>query len=258
MWDENAADWTRLARAGYDRCRDLVNTPAFLDMLPKVSGLSGLDIGCGEGNNTRLVARRGAAMQAVDISATFIRHANEQEQAEPLGIHYQLASAVELPFADAAFDFATATMSLMDVPEHERVLCETFRVLKPGGFLQFSISHPCFQTPRTKWVTDENGRRVAMECGDYFQAFNGEIEEWTFGAAPPEVRANIRKFRIPRFTHTLSGWLNMVLAAGFSLEQFCEPYPSDAALATDPGLYDLRIIAYFLIIRCRKPGKPAS
>ena len=254
MWDENAADWTRLARAGYDRCRDLVNTPAFLDMLPDVSGLSGLDIGCGEGYNTRLVARRGAKMQAIDISATFVRHASEQEQAEPLGIQYQFASAVELPFADASFDFAVATMSLMDVPEHERALREAFRVLKPGGFLQFSISHPCFQTPRTNWVVDKNGRRVAMECGDYFQAFNGEIEEWTFGAAPAELRSNVRKFRIPRFTHTLSGWLNMVIAAGFSLEHFCEPFPSDAALATDPGLYDLRIIAYFLIVRCRKPA----
>jgi SAM-dependent methyltransferase len=59
-WDENAEAWIELVRAGYDRYRDGLNTPAFLAMLPNVEGLSGLDVGCGEGNNTRLVAERGA------------------------------------------------------------------------------------------------------------------------------------------------------------------------------------------------------
>src|SRR6185295_14532567 len=54
FWNENANTWTALARAGYDVYRDYVNTPAFLEMLPEVRGLEGLDIGCGEGHNTRL------------------------------------------------------------------------------------------------------------------------------------------------------------------------------------------------------------
>jgi trans-aconitate methyltransferase len=54
-WDGNAEAWTLLARAGYDVYRDHVNTPAFFAMLPDVAGLTGLDIGCGEGHNTRLL-----------------------------------------------------------------------------------------------------------------------------------------------------------------------------------------------------------
>ncbi len=42
-----------MARAGYDFYRDQFNTPAFLDLLPEVRGLHGLDVGCGEGYNTR-------------------------------------------------------------------------------------------------------------------------------------------------------------------------------------------------------------
>jgi ubiquinone/menaquinone biosynthesis C-methylase UbiE len=57
---------------------------------------------------------------------------------------YHVASAVDLPFADATFDFARAFMSFMDITETDRVLAEVRRVLKPCGFLQFSISHPCF------------------------------------------------------------------------------------------------------------------
>jgi hypothetical protein len=44
-WEANAETWTRHARAGYDIYRDGLNTPAFLDMLPPVGGLCGLDIG---------------------------------------------------------------------------------------------------------------------------------------------------------------------------------------------------------------------
>ncbi|MDQ4126507.1 MAG: class I SAM-dependent methyltransferase, partial [Actinomycetota bacterium] len=149
-WDENAEAWTELVRAGYDHYRDGLNTPAFLAMLPEVDGLRGLDVGCGEGHNTRMVARRGARMVGIDISANFVRHARGAEENHRLGIRYEVASAVGLPFDGASFDFVTAFMSLMDIPETERVLAEAFRVLRPGGFFQFSISHPCFDTPHRK------------------------------------------------------------------------------------------------------------
>jgi hypothetical protein len=68
-WEANADTWTRHARAGYDVYRDALNTPAFLAILPPVRGLLGLDIGCGEGSNTRQLAKLGASMDAIDIAA---------------------------------------------------------------------------------------------------------------------------------------------------------------------------------------------
>src|SRR5437899_12247388 len=123
-WNESAESWTKLARAGYDVYRDYLNTPAFFAMLPDVEGLEGLDIGCGEGYNTRLLAKRGARMTAIDIADVFIAHAQDAEKEDPMGIDYATASAVDLPFPDATFDFATAFMSLMDIPETVRVLAE--------------------------------------------------------------------------------------------------------------------------------------
>ena len=81
----NADVWTELSRAGYDVYRDYLNTPAFLETLPEVAGLSGLDIGCGEGHNTRRLARRDARMTAVDIAERFVAHARKAEEQEPLG-----------------------------------------------------------------------------------------------------------------------------------------------------------------------------
>ena len=65
-----------LSRAGYDVYRDYLNTPAFFAILPDVRGLIGLDIRCGEGHNTRLLAHRGARVMGIDASPTFIRYAH--------------------------------------------------------------------------------------------------------------------------------------------------------------------------------------
>ena len=253
FWNKNAEAWTKLARAGYDVYRDQLNTPAFLELLPPVTGLVGLDLGCGEGHNTRLVAKRGAAMTAIDIAATFIRHAQAEETRAPLGITYREASAVELPFADASFDFATAFMSLMDIPEIEQVLAEAFRVLRPGGFLQFSMTHPCFNPPHRRNCRDEERVTYAIEVGDYFVDARGRVDEWIFGTAPESLRRGLPMFKVPRFHRPISEWLNLLLAAGFTLEKFAEPCPSEATVRAHPLLQDAAVAAYFLHIRVRKP-----
>jgi ubiquinone/menaquinone biosynthesis C-methylase UbiE len=253
FWNANANTWTRLARAGYDIYRDYLNTPAFFEMLPNVEKLFGLDIGCGEGHNTRLLAKRGARVTAIDIAEDFIEHARQAEALDPLGIDYRNASAVALPFSDGAFDFATGFMSFMDIPELDLVLSESFRVLKPGGFLQFSISHPCFTTPHRRNLRDPNGMTYAIEVGGYYRNLEGRIDEWLFGAAPLKVRRALPKFKTPRFTRTIGQWLNLVIQTGFRLERVEEPRPCDETVRACPAMQDAQVVAYFLHVRARKP-----
>lgn len=251
-WDENADNWTSLSRQGFDRYRDLILAPAFFKMIPEISGLKGLDVGCGEGYNTRLAAEKGAIMTAIDISEKFLSWAKEKEQEKPLGITYLCRSATELSFSDNQFDFAIATMSLMDIAENDRVLSEIHRVVKPGGFFQFSISHPCFAGSNSKWLLDKDGKRIAMVVWDYFKKANGELDEWIFSNAPDELTNKMQKFRIPRFTRTLSEWLNLLIKTGFTLTEFCEPTVSNNVLEENPEIYDSCIVSNFLIIQCRK------
>ncbi len=253
-WNENAEAWTKLARAGYDVYRDHLNTPAFLAMLPPVAGLDGLDIGCGEGHNTRLIAKLGARMTALDIAEIFIRHARAEEQRAPLGITYHHASAVELPYKAASFDFAVGCMSLMDIPETADVLAEAFRVLRPGGFLQFSILHPCFNPPHRRNCRDEDNRTTGIEVGDYFVETRGRVDEWIFGTAPLAMRQRLPVFRVPRFHRPLSQWINLLIAAGFVIERCEEPRASDEAVLAHPSLQDAQVVAYFLHVRVRKAG----
>lgn len=251
-WNNNAVAWTKLARAGYDMYRDGFNTPAFMELLPDVEGRNGLDIGCGEGANTRLVAKRGASLQAVDIAATFIEAAQAEETERPLGITYQVASASQLPFPDQSFDFATSFMCLMDMPDPATALKEAYRVIRPGGFLQFNITHPCYATPHRRNLRNAEGQTYAIEVGGYFNFTAGRVDEWMFLATPAEEKAFFPTFKIPVYNWTLSQWIHMIIDAGFTLEQINEPRPSDEVVARYPDLQDAQVVAYFLHVRCRK------
>ena len=127
QWNENAVAWTALTRGGYDVYRDLVNTPAFFAMLPSIEDSLCLDLGCGEGHNTRMLANRGGRVVAVDISDSLIESATAAGQQ---GICYTLGDGEDLPFGDATFDVVTGFMSFMDASDPERVLGEAARVLR--------------------------------------------------------------------------------------------------------------------------------
>jgi 2-polyprenyl-3-methyl-5-hydroxy-6-metoxy-1,4-benzoquinol methylase len=256
-WEANAETWTRQSRAGYDIYRDAINTPAFLEMLPPVNGLNGLDVGCGEGTNTRNLARRGAAMQAVDIAPTFILRASEVEAADPLGIAYRVGDARQLPFPEAAFDFVTAFMCLMDVRDPGTALREIARILRPGGFVQFSILHPCFAPPRRRVLRDAEGNAYAIEVADYF-AVGPHVETWHFSRMPEEEKRTVPPFRVPYVHLTLAGWMDAVIGAGLVLRRFGEPMASEETAATVPEVADTRVAPLFLhVLADKKDGRGA-
>ena len=59
-WDANAPVWTDQVRKGYDYYRELLNNPSMFAFIGHIQGKSVLDAGCGEGYNTRKLARLGA------------------------------------------------------------------------------------------------------------------------------------------------------------------------------------------------------
>lgn len=246
LWDENAHVWVEASKNGFDIWRDYVNTPAFLNLLPDIKNMSGLDVGCGDAYNSRLIAQRCHFLTAIDISEKFI---NQNKVADnPANISFHQINVEDLPFPNEYFDFATAVMSFMDTADLEKVLSEIHRILTPEGFLQFSIIHPCFNEHKGKWHTNENGEKIAFLVKDYFEETQGEIHEWQHLKSPAEMKA----FRVPRFWKPLNKWINMLIQAGFFIEAICEPYADDAAIEKFPELETTRIVAHSLIIRAKK------
>ncbi len=92
--------------------RRYVEAWSFFKLIGDVSGKSVLDLGCGEGFYTRELKRRGAArVLGVDISATMIEMAKQQENEHALGIEYVCSDVKEMP-DPGEFDLVVAAYLL--------------------------------------------------------------------------------------------------------------------------------------------------
>jgi len=236
-WDDNARRWADDVRAGRDLFREFYTFPAFLEFMPPVAGRRVIDLGCGEGSNTRRFAALGARVTAIDLSSELIALARAEEQRAPLGIRYEVTSFADLEgIADESFDVALSTMALMDGPDFGAAMRQAWRVLAPGGALCFNVLHPCFMTRGFAWLTEDSGAHAALRVADYFDR-SPYVERWAFSkGARPEGSSPVEPFTVPRFPLTLADYLNAVVAAGFRITAVGEPQPPEDAVRQHPWL----------------------
>ncbi|MGA1802659.1 class I SAM-dependent methyltransferase [Rhizobium sp. HT1-10] len=245
-WNDNADQWTQDVRAGFDVYRDHFTFQAFLGALPPINGHDVIDFGCGEGTNTRAFARLGARVTGIDLSSRMIEHAKSVEEAEPLGVRYHLTSYSDhCGMPDASFDAVLSTMALMDGPDLPGAMSEAYRLLRPGGFILFSVLHPCFITPGLGWEKDAEGRTSGLRVARYFDR-SPFTERWRFGNRPKDEE--VLSFSVPRFPRTISDYLNAVASAGFVITYIGEPQPSPAACEALPRLSRWRDLGGFLLL----------
>ena len=107
----------------------------FLDWLAPPKGLHWVDVGCGNGAFTELLAARcaPAAVEGVDPSAQQIDFARQRKIA--VKASFREGGAAPLPFTDASFDAAVMALVIFFVPEPPAGVAEMARVTRPGGLV---------------------------------------------------------------------------------------------------------------------------
>jgi SAM-dependent methyltransferase len=170
-WSANAETWL----AGYDErgdhTRKYQSDPVLFEFLGEVRGLRILDAGSGGGYLSRLPARRGARMVAVENARAMHEAAVAAQTREPLEIEFHHASISAMPFLDdACMDAAIANYVLMDVRDYEGAIAEIARVLRPGGSFVAVISPSSFEARWHTPAADSPRRedRAGWMDDDYF------------------------------------------------------------------------------------------
>jgi ubiquinone/menaquinone biosynthesis C-methylase UbiE len=124
-WSEIAEWYDAHVRSGGTPHAMAVDTT--LALAGDVKDLHVLDIGCGQGNATRALARAGARVVGTDATPDMLAAARRHEEARPLGISYVHADAQDLAgVADDSFDIVTCQLALMDIPDLDAVLALPF------------------------------------------------------------------------------------------------------------------------------------
>jgi SAM-dependent methyltransferase len=93
-----------------------------------------LDVACGAGYGTAMLADAGAQAVGVDLDEQAIAYARSRHP----GPEFAVADIAELPFEDDAFDLVVSFETIEHVPDPERALAELRRVLAADGLLAIS------------------------------------------------------------------------------------------------------------------------
>jgi SAM-dependent methyltransferase len=122
--------------ARYDRLAQLVGAELHAWLLFHLPGRAGraLDLGCGTGVHTALLADRCADVLAVDLSAPMVAHARRHRDRS--NIRWQVRDLHEVtPAEDGRFDVVLSAYTLHHVPHFETALHHLRSLVRPGGLL---------------------------------------------------------------------------------------------------------------------------
>ena len=140
-----------------------------------ISGKDVLDMGCGTGYGTALIADKCASICGVDISDEAVTYATDKYRADNLS--YKTIRKVEdapLPFSDGSFDVVLSFQVIEHILDPATYLEEICRVLKPGGI--FIVATPDrdtrlfpHQRPWNKFhVHEYSGKELGGLVAGYF------------------------------------------------------------------------------------------
>jgi ubiquinone/menaquinone biosynthesis C-methylase UbiE len=154
---------------GVDAGRRLV-----ADRLGLGPGAALLDLGCGTGDQTRVLAERvipGGRAVGLDLSQTMIDEARRRSAGSELPVEFDIGDSQKLPFADDEFDACRTERMLIHVPDARAALAEMVRVTRPGG--RVGVIDAEVETVIFDSADRELTRRIVTSFADSFQ--NGWI-----------------------------------------------------------------------------------
>lgn len=167
-------DWARAGRGeGMEKGHRPVGEQA-IELMAIAGDARVLDVGCGSGWATRLLAEkaRDGRVVGIDIADEMITLARESSRSFA-NIEFQVASAERLPFNDAEFTHAFSMESLYYYADIPQALREIKRVLVPGGLFITVVDLYQENLPSHQWVDQLKVPVQLLSSADYRSLFEG-------------------------------------------------------------------------------------
>ncbi|MFW9907392.1 MAG: class I SAM-dependent methyltransferase [Candidatus Thorarchaeota archaeon] len=183
-----------------------------LGILGDVKGLDVLDVGCGGGQNSIVLAKMGAkSVKAIDQSEMQLGHARKLAEEQGVSITFLKRNMEELlGLNDASFDLVVSSHAMNYASDLIRVFNECARVLRSKGRIVICLNHPLYVVLGQALEDDDFSKIV-----NYFEGIR-DIWDWT--NADGEMIATFES-RSWRFEHIING----LIETGFVVERVAEP-----------------------------------
>jgi ubiquinone/menaquinone biosynthesis C-methylase UbiE len=183
-----------------------------LKLLGDVKSKDILEIGCGGGQNTIVLAKWGARSTGLDISEEQLNCARSLARKQRVKVQFHLGNMEDLGiFGNASFDIVLSAFGVGYVEDLERTSREVFRVLRNEGLFVFCDVHPVADRGRIVG----HGKRKAWQLGNYFDR-RKRLWAWRFGKTVAHFHGRHR---------TIQDYFDALVEAGFMVERILEPEP---------------------------------
>ena len=240
-WPSNSDYWIKIIREGLDPYRLELTNEAMLRVIDPRPGMSILDVGCGEGYLTRLVAERGADVAGLDYCNEFVVASREEARRRGMDICYEHGDATSLPYPEASFDAVVANHLFNELPDMDAAVAEFARVLKPGGRVIALMLHPCFYRANFQ----RTDRLEPILPSEYFGIRELSQKFLVSGLTSPEpVLVRLRP---------LEAYFGAFAAAGLTVTQLFEPHPSAEQMKEEWWQRNFRIPLFLQLVGTKLP-----
>ncbi len=197
-----------------------IELPAMLSLLKNVKNKKILDLGCGPGILSKILAKRGAKVTAIDLSPEMVAIAKKYAK-----VNVQLADAEKLPFKSETFDIVCSSLLIEHLENIRMFFKKINKILKPSGIFIISTAHPF---------------RNIEKFNNYF------LSKWQTGIWD-------KRYKIPIKPHTFEEIINSLVSCNFAIQKILEPKPIPKAAKENPEEYEkYKNKPYFLIIESEK------
>ncbi len=222
-WDDMADQWIALGERNWARRTPTWGQWAIPDsevaMLPAdMTGMRAIELGCGTAYIAAWMARRGATVTAIDNSARQLKTAARLADKYGVGLELIHGNAETVDKPDASYDFAISEYGAATWADPHVWIPEAYRLLAPGGQLVFLGNHVL---------------TAVCSPADGSLPITRRLEQPYFGLYRQDWRDAIDEPGGIEFHLTMSEWIRLFHATGFSIVDFIEPRaPNRAGSAT--------------------------
>ena len=231
LWDRNSAWWQQAFTEGTDAEYEEQILPLVEQNLKRARRV--LDVGCGEGQVARRVARLGADVVGIDPSMSQVSAAHERGGSP----RFIRARAEQLPCLSGGFDAVVVCLALEHVDPFEPAVNEIARVLVPGGLFLLFLTHPLLQTPGSGWVENEGSGECYWRVGPYLP------DDVAIDEVAPGVYFEFVDRPLGRYVHAMG-------EAGLLIEDMMEPSPPRRVLIETGVFPSAATIPRLMLIFC--------
>lgn len=245
-WNRLAAERTPLTRPAADDAFADPRTwlgsggPTGRRWLPdRLDGLEVLCLAAGGGKHGPLYASAGATVTVVDLSSSMLDLDRQVARERRIDMEILEGSMDDLAMLAAArYDLVIHPVSTCYVPDVSRVFAEVARVTKPGG--RYVSQH---KSPASLQAS------IEPRVGGRYELLHPQAGGMPL---PPEPPSRLREEGTHEFIHSLAALLGGICAAGFTIEDVCEPDHTLPAAAAGSFAHRAAFVPPYLRILARR------